>query len=388
MDWLNAVLLGLLVLGHTTLWITFVNRTHAWPLGCRTLRRIRHVHDVMIPLFPIVLVWQVGLSGPCLLQGGSWSSLNWFWLVTVGICGLGLLWLGRVSLRSVTARPPALQLSNHSQVLDVTRTLGRRPIGNGPYRFLARLPLNEQFKVELNEKTFLLKNWPAEWDGFSILHVSDWHLAGAVDQEFYRCVSRQIRTQPVDLVCFTGDLMDDLSLLPWISETLGQLQGRLGNYFILGNHDWYQPAGEIRELLAGLGWQDVGSLSRVLEYRGRSIAIGGDETPWMGTHPPWPESADVRLLLSHTPDNIAWARAQGVDLMLSGHTHGGQVRLPVIGPVYAPSRYGCKYASGTFWEPPTLLHVSRGLSGIHPFRWRCLPEITRLVLRPARGGDV
>jgi hypothetical protein len=69
--------------------------------------------------------------------------------------------------------------------------------------------------------------------------------------------------------------------------------------------------------------------------------------------------------------------------MLSGHNHGGQVRLPGFGPVYSPSAFGCHYASGVFWESPTLLYVSRGISGKHPLRWNCLPELTRLVLRPA-----
>jgi hypothetical protein len=101
--------------------------------------------------------------------------------------------------------------------------------------------------------------------------------------------------------------------------------------------------------------------------------------PDLGLVPP----EAFRLLLSHTPDNITWARRHRVNLMLSGHNHGGQVRLPGFGPVYSPSQYGCHYASGVFWEQPTLLYVSRGISGKHPLRWNCLPELTRLVLRAA-----
>jgi predicted MPP superfamily phosphohydrolase len=101
----------------------------------------------------------------------------------------------------------------------------------------------------------------------------------------------------------------------------------------------------------------------------------------MGSRPQWPSDGSFRLLLSHTPDNLPRAKREGVDLMLSGHVHGGQVVLPIFGPVYAPSRYGVKYASGVFHEPPTVLHVSRGLSGRHPLRFRCRPEVTRLVLR-------
>jgi predicted MPP superfamily phosphohydrolase len=85
--------------------------------------------------------------------------------------------------------------------------------------------------------------------------------------------------------------------------------------------------------------------------------------------------------LSHTPDNFAWACRHNVDLMLSGHNHGGQIKLPLFGPVYSPSRFGCRYADGVFWKSPTLMHVSRGLAGKHPLRWRCRPEVTRIVLR-------
>ena len=102
----------------------------------------------------------------------------------------------------------------------------------------------------------------------------------------------------------------------------------------------------------------------------------------MGSHPDFssaPEDA-FRVLLIHTPDNLPWAKQQQVDVMLSGHNHGGQVVLPIIGPVYSPSRFGVRYAGGVFWEDPTLLYVSRGISSRHPLRFRCLPELTKLVL--------
>jgi len=69
--------------------------------------------------------------------------------------------------------------------------------------------------------------------------------------------------------------------------------------------------------------------------------------------------------------------------MLSGHVHGGQIRLPWIGSILVPSRYGRRYDCGTFAEAPTLLHVSRGVSGEHPLRYHCKPEVTLLTLWPA-----
>jgi predicted MPP superfamily phosphohydrolase len=67
--------------------------------------------------------------------------------------------------------------------------------------------------------------------------------------------------------------------------------------------------------------------------------------------------------------------------MLAGHNHGGQVRLPVIGPVFMPSRYGRHFDMGAFEIGPTLVHVSRGVSGKHPYRFGCKPELTKIVLR-------
>ena len=71
----------------------------------------------------------------------------------------------------------------------------------------------------------------------------------------------------------------------------------------------------------------------------------------------------------------------GADLVLAGHTHGGQIRLPGIGPIFSPCRDGVRYASGVFDLPPTILHVTQGLSAELPLRFGCPPEVTLLVLR-------
>jgi predicted MPP superfamily phosphohydrolase len=122
--------------------------------------------------------------------------------------------------------------------------------------------------------------------------------------------------------------------------------------------------------------------------RGSEILIAGNESPWFPPLPdlsqaPPPRSAGgpFRLLLSHSPDQIRWAQHNQFDLMLAGHTHGGQFRLPWLGPFVAPSKYGVRYASGEFYEPPTLMQVSRGLSGLQPLRLNCPPELTKVVLR-------
>lgn len=384
MDFFNLLLLVLLTAGHTELLVTIVNRTHAAPLPCAWLKHIRHLHDVAVPAFPLILFWFVGWSGPGLLRGGSWADLSPGWMVYLALCAAGVVGLPASGLRSLRRAP---LISNHSEIVDVAARLGRRPIGEGPHRALAKAPWNQIFQVEFSEKTFRPSNLPAEWDGLTILHLSDWHFTGVIDKSFFEEVAQLAAAKPCDLVVFTGDLLDKQALIEWLPDTLGRLTAPLGRFYILGNHDWYLDPAAIRSQMDGLGWRDVASRVTTVQHGGRTLAIGGSERPWMGTHPDFASvDADFRVFLCHTPDYFGWAQQHGVDLMLSGHNHGGQVVLPVIGPVYSPSRYGCRYAGGSFQSGSTILHVSRGLSGGHPLRWNCRPEITRIVLRrePAR----
>jgi predicted MPP superfamily phosphohydrolase len=85
--------------------------------------------------------------------------------------------------------------------------------------------------------------------------------------------------------------------------------------------------------------------------------------------------------LSHSPDQFTWAQRWDFDLMLAGHTHGGQFCLPLIGPVLSPSWHGVLYAGGTFAAGPTVMHVSRGTCSELPFRLNCPPEISKITLR-------
>ena len=93
-----------------------------------------------------------------------------------------------------------------------------------------------------------------------------------------------------------------------------------------------------------------------------------------------------RLCLSHTPDNIYWGRDNGVGLMLCGHVHGGQVRVPVVGSIFAPSVYGRRFDCGVFAAGDLVAVVSRGLSGKEPLRFRCHPQVIRLTLRAKPAG--
>jgi predicted MPP superfamily phosphohydrolase len=385
-NWINAALLLLLVAGHTEILVALINRVHATRLPCGTLRQLRHLHDVLIPGFPLVVLWFVGFGGPRLLLDGSWSALSTGWGLYFAICSLGVIGLLYSTVRHLTSRRPALVMANDSRIVDVAQECNGRPLGDGPFRWLTRVPGNQQFQIEVAVKELRLPRLPAAWDVLTITHLSDWHLIGTLDRPFFERASGLVGELNSDLVVFTGDLLDRQSLTSWLPETLGTIRAPLGCHYILGNHDWYLEAASIRRAMGDCGWIDATRRVATCLHKGGTLAIGGDERPWMGHAPDFSggDRDTFRILLSHTPDNLAWARAHNIDLMLSGHNHGGQVVLPVIGPIYSPSLSGCKYAAGSFWEPPTFLHVSRGLSGRHPLRINCRPEVTQLVLRASR----
>ena len=386
MSWLNLGLLLMLIAGHAEVWVALINRLHANPISPDLLQRLRHIHDLLIPGFALAVLVCLGLTGPRLLFGGAWSEVGWGWFPFLiasagGVVG-GLYGIARFQ----GTRSCPIQVGEKSQVSVIRHPDGSLPVARGPFERMARLPFNEQPTVDLNRKLFAHPGLPQEFSGLRILHLSDWHLEGTITREYFEQVTQIAAREIVDLVVFTGDLLDQQACLEWLPTTLGQFSAPLGCWFILGNHDWYLDADEARRRLEGMGWKDATSSIQSVAYRGGQLLIAGDETPWMRQAPAFPKrperqpnaAPEFRILLSHTPDNIERARQQGVDLMLSGHTHGGQVVLPLIGPVYSPSRFGCRFAGGAFWQTPTLLHVSRGLSGRHPLRWRCRPEVSVL----------
>jgi predicted MPP superfamily phosphohydrolase len=386
-NWANILIFCGLSIGHVAFVVAIVNRVHGLRLPLPLLHRLRQFHDLVIVIFPALFVWFYGVHGPALFRvaGPVWHRLPTAVLAYLAVCGVIAISLPLIAVYRVL-RNPSNRISQQSQTIDVAVELGFRPLGRGPYQLFTCLPGNQFLKLEVSDHEYWLPRLPQEWDGLSILHLSDLHFTGAIDRPFFEYVTCVAQGLPADLVVFTGDLLDREDLIDWLPATLGKLNAPLGCYFVLGNHDSYmKDPDEIRGRLENLGWHDATGPSKVIEYRGRQLAICGSELPWMGCQPDMTSTpADAfRLFLSHTPDNIQWARQHRIDLMLAGHNHGGQVRLPLFGPIYSPSTYGAHFASGAFWEDPTLMYVSRGISGRHPLRWNCLPELTRLTLRCA-----
>lgn len=288
-------------------------------------------------------------------------------------------------------RRPRGLLTRKSEHRDVAAELNQPLLHGWLAQAMGRIPFNEVRRLTL-ERIELGLPIPPELDGLRIGHLSDLHYTGQIDRAYFDfLVDRVLEFQP-DLIVITGDLVDEVPCLDWIRPSLGRLQAPLGVFYILGNHDLrVGDEARLRGELAAAGLQPAAGRWLDLDHQGRTIRLTGNELPWFpGADQlgPEPESrADLRLLISHSPDQYRWALHRDFDLMLAGHTHGGQIAFPLIGPVVSPSRYGVRFAAGTFQLGRLLMHVSRGISGDEPIRWNSPPELGLLTLR-SQAGEV
>ena len=371
-------------LGHLVILIAH----HNWWYGQNFSKRVGDVnHAVHFVLFfagPAALFYLSGWDPRPLLAFTSdcpGRLVAGFYLAACYAAAFIALPLDTVR-RNLRPKPAAL-LESRSEVIDAAKELGRPPVGQGRQHRLAMLPYNEVFQVEFAEHTLRLPRLPSALGGLTVLHLSDLHLCGTPDRDFYRLVMERCAAWEPDLVAITGDIADSFCHQRWIVPVLGRLRWRAAGLAILGNHDyWYEPP-YIRRRLRRLGFRYLGNAWEEVEVRGPSLVVVGHEGPWVRPAPDLSNcpTGPFRLCLSHTPDNFRWARRNGIDLMLSGHVHGGQIRLPLFGSVLVPSRYGRRFDCGLFDLSPTLLYVSRGLGGEHPLRYYCRPEATLLTLR-------
>lgn len=381
-----AFALFLILVGHTFFWVSAVNCLHSTALPYRTGKRITKVFFLIMALAPAATALGFWRSGLNLLDVRAWLDLPWplklaaaFFATLGAVAGIDLL------IRRIIRRSPTALLSTRRSVIEV---LPRDGVPGVRHHFLTRLPLNETLQLEIAERELQLPRLAASLDGLSVLHLSDLHFSGRIAKRYFEEVTRLANGMKPDLVAVTGDLIDHDDCIDWIPDTLGKLRAPLGVYFILGNHDARHDWARLRRVLVECALVDLGARWLRIEARGQEIVLAGNELPWFPraadfTVAPRPsiDGGSLRLLLAHSPDQLPWARANAFDLMLAGHNHGGHIQLPLIGPVFAPSRYGVFYACGTFHCEPTLLHVSRGVSGHLPFRWNCRPEMVKLTLR-------
>jgi len=229
-----------------------------------------------------------------------------------------------------------------------------------------------------------LPQLPPALDRLRIGQISDTHLGMPHTADNLAWAIEQMRREQPALIALTGDLVGLRRSIPDLPMLLGQLRAPLGVYAVPGNHDYWEGLADIH---AALSLADIPLLlnqNRRLGWNGADLWVVGIDDLWDG-RPDFDAALDgvppgaFKILLAHSPDVADNAVAHGFALQISGHTHGGHLRLPLLGP-FARPRFGVRYVMGQYQIGDMTLYVSRGLGGV-ALRLLCRPEATIFTLR-------
>jgi uncharacterized protein len=248
----------------------------------------------------------------------------------------------------------------------------------------------ERFFV--NHERIWLDTLPTSCQGLRIVQISDIHHGLFLPKEWLSDAVKKANRLKPDIIALTGDYVtySRRNIEP-AAEILGRLRARLGVYAVLGNHDFRVDA---EAVTSALKRQHIDVLrNRHLDLRlgGESLYLAGVDDYGYGADlrravKGIPQDA-ARVLLAHNPRIIHLASRHGVSLVLSGHTHGGQVNIPLLGTVYGKSPERLRYKIGWDRMGATQIYVSRGIGTIVlPCRLRCPAEITHLELLQGASG--
>ncbi|HZR80166.1 MAG TPA: metallophosphoesterase [Candidatus Binatia bacterium] len=245
----------------------------------------------------------------------------------------------------------------------------------------------------LRRVTVRLDRWPAGLDGFRIAQISDVHIGAILDRRFAEHVVERVNALDADLIAVTGDLVDGApeDLADHVAP-FAHLRARHGVFFVTGNHDYYSGADRWIEHVARFGWRVLRNERVTIEHRGdrfdlagvddhRAYLFGGDHGEDVPRALAGRDPERAVVLLAHDPTTFRTAARLGVDLQLSGHTHGGQ-----IWPFGYFVRLVVRFLAGEYERDGAKLIVSCG-TGFWgpPMRLAAPSEITEIVLRPALG---
>jgi predicted MPP superfamily phosphohydrolase len=249
--------------------------------------------------------------------------------------------------------------------------------------------------IEVHSETLNLPAWPANLSGFRVAVIADLHAGGPqIDEERIDRIVERVNREQLDLVALLGDYIDtEVALAEWIqpeniAAKLARLESRLGTYAVLGNHDWTHTGARMGQALHDAGITLLEN--RAVEVESFWIAGLGDlmtrTADLEGTLAQVPDGAPV-LLFSHNPDVFPQV-PERVALTFSGHTHGGQVNVPLLRDKVTPSKYGAHYTGGHIEEGGRHLYVSDGIGTSQlPVRFRAKPEIPVLELRASNSAS-
>jgi len=245
--------------------------------------------------------------------------------------------------------------------------------------------------IVITERTYENKKIPRQFDGFRITQISDLH--DALFGENQEKLIEKVRKTNPDVILITGDLID--SNRYDLEQSLMAVRGFVNIadvYYVIGNHEVaVNRVEEIYDALEGMGVHILPNAAAMVERAGEAIAIAGIEDPLNGVDTQTMLNkalSDVperlfTVLLAHRPEKFGIYAKNEIDLVFSGHAHGGQIRLPFVGGLVAPGQgFFPEYTAGFYKKIDTTMNVNRGLgnSGA-PFRIFNFPEISVVELK-------
>src|SRR5918993_487250 len=253
---------------------------------------------------------------------------------------------------------------------------------------LARAAFAEPYQLAVERRAVALRRLPRELDGFRVVHLSDIHHSPFTGrQQVERAIEVANSLQP-DIVALTGDYVShEREYVQPCADMLGRLRARRGVYAVLGNHDNWVDAELVTDLFTLAGIRVLNNEGMRFEDRGASFWLAGVQDTMVGLEDlplalAGSSGAEMKLLLAHNPVILRRAARSGVDLVLSGHTHGGQVTWR--SERSASGRVRRRILRGLGRRGETQIYVTRGLGTVVlPVRYGCLPEVSVLTLRCA-----
>lgn len=260
-------------------------------------------------------------------------------------------------------------------------------LSGGTYYYAREI---EPSLLDIHEETITSNKLTTEFDNFKIVQFSDTHIGFQFDLGQLEKLVQTINKQNPDLIVFTGDLVDAPNDYNWnttLTRLLGSLHAKYGKYWIYGNHDHGGYGTNIVKNAMDQSGFKLLKNQHVKVNKGKDsvVLVGIDDVmlgdPNLEKTMQHTDPSLFTILLAHEPDFADKTVNYHVDVQLSGHSHGGQVRLPIIGQLYTPM-YAHEYVKGRFQLDHLTLFVTKGIGTTRlPYRFLCKPEIYVFTLK-------
>jgi predicted MPP superfamily phosphohydrolase len=258
---------------------------------------------------------------------------------------------------------------------------------------LGHARLISPFKTQYLEIPMPLRNLSPSFENFRILQLTDFHTGGYMPISHLKKVIAYVNTLPYDLAVITGDLVShSLKYVNEAADLIAQLRKPIAVTF--GNHDYsetiepwssHEVADALTTALEKHNIDVLRNRALTIEHHDGKLQIVGLDDFWSGTFNPEKAFANIDknhpiIALSHNPDSVFTLRRFGAQWVIAGHTHGGQIRIPILGSLVLPIHFK-QFDKGLFDVRGTKMYVSRGVGCRVPVRFRCPPEVTTFILK-------